>query len=214
MKEKYIPALDIPLFTNLFDAFIAFVTPERKIKEALIDLMNIIEGDKIIDFGCGTGTLLIVGKQKHPKAHFTGIDIDPKVLTIAKSKIEKQKLDITLIEYDGGTLPQDDGSFNKAMTSLMMHHLSTDKKLIAMREIFRILTIGGTLHIADFGKQKNPIFVLIGTIAAKFDPEVDANFKGLLPELMANAGFINVQTQKSYNTKTGTICIYSGEKSV
>lgn len=108
--------------------------------------------------------------------------------------------------------PQNDNSINKAMTSLMMHHLSTDKKLIAMREIFRVLTTGGKFFIADFGKQKNLIFALVGNIAAKFEPEVEANFKGLLPDLMTNAGFKNVQTLKKYNTKVGTICIYSGEK--
>ena len=93
-----------------------------------------------------------------------------------------------------------------------MHHLSTDKKLIAMREIFRVLTTGGKFFIADFGKQKNLIFALVGNIAAKFEPEVGTEFKGLLPDLMTNAGFKNVQTLKNYNTKVGTICIYSGEK--
>jgi ubiquinone/menaquinone biosynthesis C-methylase UbiE len=98
------------------------------------------------------------------------------------------------------------------MSSLMMHHLTTDKKIMAMKEIYRILVSGGTLHIADFGKQKNLIFILIGNVAGKFEQEVEANFKGLLPELMTQAGFVNVLTIKTYNTKLGTICIYSGEK--
>jgi ubiquinone/menaquinone biosynthesis C-methylase UbiE len=212
MKEKFRPAFDVPILTKFFDSFIALAIPEKRIKEDLIELMNIREEDNILDFGCGTGTLLILAKQKHPKALFEGIDIDPKVLAIAKSKIERLMLDISLIEYDGGKLPQNDNSINKAMTSLMMHHLSTDKKLIAMREIFRVLTTGGKLYIADFGKQENLIFALVGNIAAKFEPEVEANFKGLLPDLMTDAGFKNVQTLKKYNTKIGTICIYSGEK--
>jgi ubiquinone/menaquinone biosynthesis C-methylase UbiE len=212
MKEKFIPALDFPFLTQLFDSFISFTIPEKRIKEDLIDLMNIREKDKIMDFGCGTGTLLILGKERNSKAYFEGIDIDPKILAIAKSKIEKQKTDVSLVEYDGGKLPQVDRSINKAMTSLMMHHLSTDKKLKAMQEIYRILVTGGTLHIADFGKQKNPVFVFIGNIAAKFEPAVEANFKGLLPELMVDAGFKHVQTLKTYNTRIGTICIYSGEK--
>jgi ubiquinone/menaquinone biosynthesis C-methylase UbiE len=212
MKEKFIPAFDFQFLTKLFDSFITFTIPEKRIKEELIDLMNIREEDRILDFGCGTGTLLMLGKQKHPEAYFEGIDIDPKILAIAKSKIDKQKIDVTLIEYDGGSLPQDNNSIDKAMTSLMMHHLTTDKKSKALEEIFRVLVMGGTLHIADFGKQKNPIFVFIGNIAAKFEQEVEANFKGLLPELMTNAGFKNVQTLKTYNTKLGTICNYSGEK--
>lgn len=105
MKEKFRPAFDVPILTKLFDSFIALTIPEKRIKEDLIDLMNIREEDNILDFGCGTGTLLILAKQKHPKALFEGIDIDPKVLAIAKSKIERLMLDISLIEYDGGKLP-------------------------------------------------------------------------------------------------------------
>ncbi len=212
MKEKFTPAFDLPFLTNLFDSFISRVIPEKRIKGNLIDLMNIRDEDRILDFGCGTGTLLILGKQKHPKTYFEGIDIDPKILAIAKRKIERQKLDILLTEYDGGELPEKTNSVNKVMTSLMMHHLSTDKKLKAMKEMNRILTQGGKLYIVDFGKQINPIFKLIGNIAAKFQEEVDANFKGLIPDLMTTAGFYNVRTLNLYNTKIGTIYTYCGEK--
>jgi ubiquinone/menaquinone biosynthesis C-methylase UbiE len=212
MKEKFIPALDFNFLTKLFDSFISLAIPERRIKGDLIDFINIMEEDKIMDFGCGTGTLLILGKQKHPEAYFEGIDIDPKVLEIAKAKIAKKRLDISLVEYDGGMLPQNNNSVNKAMTSLMMHHLDTNKKLKAMQEILRVLVPNGKLYIADFGKQENPIFVLIGKIAIKFEPELDVNFNGKLPKLLESAGFKNVKTLKTYNTKLGTICIYSGEK--
>ena len=212
MKEKFRPAFDLPFLTDLFDTFISCVIPESKIKGDLIDSMNISDDEKILDFGCGTGTLLILGKQKNPNAHFVGVDIDPRILTIAQRKIERQKLDISLIEYDGGELPQKANSVDKVMTSLMMHHLTTEKKKKAIKEIFRILVKGGKLYVADFGKQKNPVFNLIGNITAKFQEEVDANFKGLLPDLMTTAGFYNVQTLKTYNTKVGTIYIYSGDK--
>jgi ubiquinone/menaquinone biosynthesis C-methylase UbiE len=210
MKEQFIPAFDFNAFTKFFDSFISHSIPEKQIKEELISLMNIREEDNVLDFGCGTGTLLIIGKQRHPKAHFEGIDIDPRVLSLAKKKIEGENLDISLIEYDGGCLPQKSNSVDKAMSSLMMHHLKTDKKLKAMQEIYRILAPGGEFYLADFGKQENPIFALIGYIASKFESEVEANFKGRLPELMGTAGFKNVHTVRTYNTRLGTICIYSG----
>jgi len=90
--------------------------------------------------------------------------------------------------------------------------LDTNKKLKAMQEILRVLVPNGKLYTADFGKQENPIFVLIGKIAIKFEPELDVNFNGKLPKLLESAGFKNVKTLKTYNTKLGTICIYSGEK--
>lgn len=79
-------------------------------------------------------------------------------------------------------------------------------------QINRILVKDGKFYLADFGRQLNPLFALIGNIASKFEPEVEANFKGLLPDLMRDAGFQDVQTLKRYNTKVGTIYIYASEK--
>jgi len=212
MKEKFIPALDFPFLTKWFDLFLTLALPEKRVKGDLIGLMGIKGGEAILDFGCGTGNLLVLGKEKHPEARFEGIDIDPKALAIAKSKIAGRKLDISLTEYDGGALPQAGNTFDKVMTSLAMHHLTTENKLVAMREIFRVLARGGTFYLCDFGRQENPIFILIGDIAAKFEPAVAANFKGLLPALMAEAGFGNVRMLRKYNTRSGTICIYAGDK--
>jgi hypothetical protein len=41
MKEKFIPTFVFQFLTKLFDSFIAFTIPEKRIKEELIDLMNI-----------------------------------------------------------------------------------------------------------------------------------------------------------------------------
>jgi ubiquinone/menaquinone biosynthesis C-methylase UbiE len=64
MKEKFIPAFDFNFLTKSFDLFISIVIPEKRIKGELIDLMDIKEEDKILDFGCGTGTLLILGEKE------------------------------------------------------------------------------------------------------------------------------------------------------
>ena len=108
MKEKFVPALDFPFLTKSFDLFLTLAMPEKKIKGDLIGLMGIKGGEAILDFGCGTGNLLILGKEKYPEARFEGLDIDPKVLAIARRKIAGRKLNISLTEYDGGTLPQAD----------------------------------------------------------------------------------------------------------
>ena len=87
MKEKFVPALDFPFLTKSFDLFLTLAMPEKKVKGDLIGFMGIKGGEAILDFGCGTGNLLILGKEKYPEARFEGLDIDPKVLAIARSKI-------------------------------------------------------------------------------------------------------------------------------
>jgi trans-aconitate methyltransferase len=50
----------------------------------------------VLDLGCGTATLTILVKQAHPDADVIGLDGDPRVLEIAKSKITRAGLDVAL----------------------------------------------------------------------------------------------------------------------
>ena len=40
----------------------------------------------MLDLGCGTATLTILNKRHHPNPEVIGIDLDPSVLAIARSK--------------------------------------------------------------------------------------------------------------------------------
>jgi len=44
---------------------------------------------RVLDLGCGTGTLTILAKQAAPGADVTGLDGDPQVLQIAQNKAAK-----------------------------------------------------------------------------------------------------------------------------
>ena len=48
-------------------------------------------------------------------------------------------------------LPFADGEFDRALSSMMLHHLDEDVKAGAAAEIHRVLRPGGTLHIVDIG---------------------------------------------------------------
>ena len=50
--------------------------PEKRIKQALIDLASIHSNSIVLHFGCGTATLTIMIKQMNPEANLTGIDVD------------------------------------------------------------------------------------------------------------------------------------------
>ncbi len=54
-----------------------------------MEQMRIEKGYRILDIGCGTGTLDIIIKKAYPDAEVVGIDGDPKILEIARSKIKK-----------------------------------------------------------------------------------------------------------------------------
>ena len=215
MKEKkYIPALRFRWLTPFYDTLVNITMPEKKFKAELIRQADIATGQTVLDFGCGTATLSIMTKQMHPNARVTGVDVDREILNRALNKIKEQKADIFLSDYTGEKLPFKSGSFDRVISSLVFHHLDTETKKIALTDICRVLNNNGQLHIADFGRSESWFQRILFNIIRGFDgfKPTDANAKGLLPDLISNAGFKNVEIKKRFKTMFGEIQIIAAYK--
>lgn len=213
-QTKYIPALRFKWLTPLYDFFINLTMPEKKIKQALIETANIPAGVKVLDFGCGTATLTIMAKEMHPGAKVTGIDVYREILDRAIQKVKEKKLDVFLLDYDGTHLPFQHNAFDRVISCLVFHHLDTDTKQNMLAEIFRVLNKDGQLLIADFGRSKSWIQRTLFNIIRGLDgfKSTDANAKGLLPELISDAGFENVAIKTCFKTIFGEVQIISAKK--
>ncbi len=188
--------------------------PEKKMKRVLIEAANISAKMKVLDFGCGTATLTIMIKELCPEAKVTGIDVDKEILNKVIQKVKEKELDIFLLDYDSSQLPFQNKAFDRVISCLVFHHLDTDTKRKALAEAFRILGNNGELFIADFGRSKSWLQRTLFNIIRGLDgyKSTDANSKGLLPELMEEAGFENVFIQKHFRTVFGEVQIIGGEK--
>jgi ubiquinone/menaquinone biosynthesis C-methylase UbiE len=90
---------------------------------------------KVLDLGCGSGTLTLILKRAHPNANITGMDGDPQVLKIAREKSCGMN-----IQWDEGLasfLPYPDSVFDRVITSLVIHHLTTADKRRTFKGISR-----------------------------------------------------------------------------
>ena len=95
--------------------------------------------------------------------------------------------------YDGSLIPFQNKAFERILSCLVFHHLDTDAKRKALAEAFRFLGNNGEIYIADFGRSKSWLQRTLFNIIRGFDKykPTDANAKGLLPELISDAGFEN-----------------------
>lgn len=78
--------------TPYYDFILNLIGFRYKQREKIIRLLALKNGEKLLDVGCGTGSLLIVAKKLHPQITAVGIDIDEKILKIAKNKTIKKTL--------------------------------------------------------------------------------------------------------------------------
>lgn len=212
-SPTYTPALSFKPLTRLYDFVLAATFPEKKIKQALIDKMQLKGSETILDFGCGTGTLAIMIKEQFPSVTVRGLDVDEKVLAIAEKKIHSKKLDIQLQRYDGETLPLSHQHFDKIVSTLAFHHIPTAGKRKILPQLYRLIKPGGEIFVADFGRPVNFYQKLAFGLLRRFDgiDNTQVNAEGRLPDFIRAGGFNNVELVTSYKTIFGSIDLIAGK---
>jgi ubiquinone/menaquinone biosynthesis C-methylase UbiE len=147
--KTYLPAAGHDWLLPLYDPFVKLVGGEAA-RKTLLDQATIEPSFRVLDIGCGTGTLAILIKKLHPPVDVVGLDPDPKALARAKRKAERAGIPIRLDQGFADELPYKNASFDRVFSTLMFHHIPVDKKEKALSEVRRVLTPGSYFHMLDF----------------------------------------------------------------
>jgi ubiquinone/menaquinone biosynthesis C-methylase UbiE len=114
----------------------------RRIQRQAIDRLNIREGEKVLDLGCGPGDGCARIASQGGIA--IGLDYSAGMLQHAR---EVPVLSGRLSRGDAGRLPFKDASFDKIVCTNSFHHYP--QHLAALREMRRVLKPGGVLGLVD-----------------------------------------------------------------
>jgi ubiquinone/menaquinone biosynthesis C-methylase UbiE len=209
--KHFVPALGVDWLTPFYDV-LSWLAGEGAIKRRLIEQAAIAPGHDVLDLGSGTGTLVLLVKQHCPAARVTGVDIDPRILAIARRKVAAARVDVRLVEGSATDPPFPPASFDRVLTTLVLHHLTTPQKHDALVAARRLLRPGGQLHVADWGKPQNALMRLAALGFQMFDggETTAANLQGELPSLMSAAGFSEVRETAHRMTPFGTLTFLCG----
>jgi ubiquinone/menaquinone biosynthesis C-methylase UbiE len=208
---KYIPALRFAWLTPVYDPVLRRMLPEVALKQLLIAQAQIAAGQRVLDLGAGTGTLTVMIKQACWEADVVGMDGDPKVLAIARVKATAAGVVIRFNQGLATALPYEDDSFDRVLSSLVLHHLTTEEKQHALGEAWRVLRPGGELHVLDFGPPQNVLAWLVSLVFRRLERTSD-NIAGRLPGMFRQAGFTAVEQTAQQMTILGTLALYRGRK--
>jgi ubiquinone/menaquinone biosynthesis C-methylase UbiE len=205
-SPAFVPALGADWLTPFYDA-VAWLIGERALKRRLLEAAKLTPGADVLDLGCGTGTLAIMAKALCPGAHVVGLDLDPRILAIARRKLDRLGVDVKLQAGSATAPPFPPASFDRIVTTLMLHHLTTAEKQQALAAARRLLRPGGELHIADWGRPQNGAMRLVSSVVAWFDgpDRLAANLNGELVSMLVAAGFTRVTEGARRMTPFGTL---------
>lgn len=114
----------------------------EKVYRLVTNTIQLSPEDKILDVGCGTGTIL---KRLNDKCRIEGfgIDIEEKMIEQAKKKCPQMKIQIC----DCSNTPFEDNTFDSVIACMTFHHFYNQTAFA--KEISRILKKGGKLYLAD-----------------------------------------------------------------
>ena len=147
--RTYLPAAGRDVFLPFYDSVTGLLGADR-VRAVLLDYAELRDSDKVLDIGCGTGTLAVLLKQRHPGVEVTGLDPDPKALARAQRKAERARVRVRFEQGFADEIKHSAASFDVVVSSFMFHHLEPDQKAGTLREIRRVLKPGGRLLLVDF----------------------------------------------------------------
>ncbi|MFE6749812.1 class I SAM-dependent methyltransferase [Kitasatospora purpeofusca] len=228
-ERSFTPAAGRFAPVRLYDPVVA-LTRERLWRSLVAMHVAPRPEDVVVDVGCGTGSLAVLLKRVEPRATVIGVDPDPEALAVARRKAAAVPAGGTPGGTSAGTpagTPEwrtgmgDDlaavvgaGTADTVVSSLVLHQCPVPMKRAVLAAMHETLRPGGKLVIADYGKQRTAAMRLAFRFVQLADGKADTqpNADGILPRLIAEAGFQDVRESETVATVTGSLSLYTASK--
>lgn len=135
MQDRYIPARK-----ERFETIIQLISDtQRKVS-------------KVLDIGCGTGSLMLHILEEFPTTEIWGIDFDPMLLALAEKRLAKFGSRVKLVKADlrkRGWTERVHRPFDAVVSATSLHWFSPAQLGRLYKQFARILRPGGIFLNAD-----------------------------------------------------------------
>jgi ubiquinone/menaquinone biosynthesis C-methylase UbiE len=115
-------------------------------------LPHLTPGMKILDIGCGPGTITVDLASYIPQGHITGLERVGDVLTQARALAkEKEVTNIDFVVGDANALDYPDGTFDVVVCHQVLQHVQDPVGIL--KEMKRVAKVGGIVAVreSDYG---------------------------------------------------------------
>ena len=116
----------------------------RKLAPLFIDFAGVADGERILDVGCGTGSLTFALARAADLGEIAAIDYSPVFVEEAIQRNTDPRIKIR--QADACDLPFEDGAFDRSLALLVLHFVPEAGKAVA--EMRRVVRQGGVVAAA------------------------------------------------------------------
>ncbi len=110
-----------------------------------LEQLDLKPSDRLLDVGCGTGSLLPVISERFPSAELVGLDLCIEMLSVARGKLDGHT---ALVAARAENLPFPDCHFDIVVSCSTLHYIRYPEE--SLLELQRVLKPGGKLIITDW----------------------------------------------------------------
>jgi ubiquinone/menaquinone biosynthesis C-methylase UbiE len=204
--RTYLPAAGHHWSLALYDPLVKLLGGDAA-RAMLLEQAAVRPGQRVLDIGCGTGSLVVLIKRNHPDVEVVGVDPDPRALARARRKGQRAALTLRLDQGFADELPYSAGAFDRVFSSFMFHHLADAEKVTTLREVRRVLNAGARFRLMDFVRADT---MSAGRVARWLhsSPRLKDNSDERILSLMREAGLSDPKRVAGRTLLAGDIAYY------
>ena len=201
-------------------------------KKFAVDISGVKKGDSVLDIAGGSGDLSKLFAKKVGTHLATGAgfvtltDINASMLGVGRDAMIDAGLNVPVLQCNAELLPFKDKSFDCVIVAFGLRNMT--HKDIALKEMQRVLKVGGRLLVLEFSKVWEPLQKLydfysfkllpfMGKIIAKDATSYQYLAESIrmhpaqqeLKQMMHDAGFAKVDY---HNLNAGIVALHKGHK--
>ena len=142
------------LLSKIYDLLdtVYFRNPKHNPRIVMNEIIG--ENEKILDLCTGTGGNAIRIAKSGKNANVTGIDCSADMLKVAKKKIAKEKLKVSLYRMDATKLNFKAERFDVVVISLVLHEIEPEIAQNIILEAKRVLKSEGKILVMEWDPPK------------------------------------------------------------
>jgi demethylmenaquinone methyltransferase/2-methoxy-6-polyprenyl-1,4-benzoquinol methylase len=168
---------------------------EKKLRQAALELLQVKQGQSVLEIGCGTGEALKhFARQTGEKGKVYGLDLSPRMLSVARKKLEREGLlsRVALECGDALHLPFSPDSFDVVFLSFTLELFDNHEVPLVLEQVRRVLKSGGRLGVVALSKVREKRMVkLYEWVHKKFPKWLDCR-PIFVREALLMAGFVEI----------------------